>query len=327
MRRIPILAHGALLALGLPVLMLPMLISIAGCGSSKTGTDAAASAETTRLLQRIGPVDPDLDALIPSVFANLRADSTYYIGFAAGAGGASQSPKLTALHGISALSAVIYGPQRIRVDGADASSQQDIVRIDSLWSNNVSFSGTMRSDDGDMSITGTGGVVWHPATRPAPGTFAIVTVYGAKGVVNRRVDIVPAALAAGGGDATGGHRLQMWLDSRQLGRSVEIVLHVKRLAAALEGEYQPSGERFRIEIRNDLNETIWSSSTGKVFTQALMPVEPINVGQETEYRAIWSGYNEIEHAPAAAGTYRVVATIPATPAPYVLREELTLSGW
>jgi hypothetical protein len=182
----------------------------------------------------------------------------------------------------------------------------------------------MRTDN-EISVTGTGGVVWKPASFPAPGTYALVTLHAEHGNLGRIVEVV-----AGGSHQESqvehGKTLRMRLEVNDFAGSVELVLHVERIAPAPAGEYLPTSEKYRIEIRDALNETIWSSSSGRVFAQSTGPVEPINVGDEAVYRVTWNGNNEIEHVPAAAGIYTVQVTIPAKPTPYILREELVRRG-
>lgn len=120
--------------------------------------------------------------------------------------------------------------------------------------------------------------------------------------------------------------LAITLDVRTRTVGLEFLVRVERVAEAPEGEYLPSGENIRIEIENELGEQFWSSSAGKMFTQAITPVQPIRVGEFADYREYWDGRNTITGGRLTQGRYRVILTIPAKPKPYILREEFTWSG-
>jgi hypothetical protein len=139
----------------------------------------------------------------------------------------------------------------------------------------------------------------------------------------------PLPVESGGskqGDKQGDKVLNIWLESRDMGRGVEFTLHVERLAPPPAGEYLPSGEQFRIELESSVGETIWSSSHGMAFIQSIGEVEPAEVGKSVEYRAVFDGRNDMTKSKLAPGRYRIIATIPAKPHPYILREEFTWSG-
>lgn len=120
--------------------------------------------------------------------------------------------------------------------------------------------------------------------------------------------------------------LAITLDVRTRTVGLEFLVRVERRAEAPEGEYLPSGENIRIEIENELGEEFWSSSAGKMFTQAISPVEPIRVGEFADYREYWDGRNTITGGRLTQGRYRVIVTIPAQPTPYIIREDFTWSG-
>lgn len=120
--------------------------------------------------------------------------------------------------------------------------------------------------------------------------------------------------------------LTITLDVRTRTVGLEFLIRVERVAEAPEGEYLPSGENIRIEIENELGEQFWSSTAGKMFTQAISPVQPIRVGEFADYREYWDGQNTITGGRLTQGRYRAIVTIPAKPKPYILREEFTWSG-
>ena len=120
--------------------------------------------------------------------------------------------------------------------------------------------------------------------------------------------------------------IALTLDVRSRIVGLEFLVRVERLANAPEGEYLPSGENIRIEIENELGEQFWSSSLGKMFTQAVAPVEPIRIGEFADYREYWDGQNTITGGRLPQGSYRVIVTIPAKPKPYILRENFTWGG-
>lgn len=120
--------------------------------------------------------------------------------------------------------------------------------------------------------------------------------------------------------------LAITLDVRTRTVGVEFLVRVERTANAPEGEYLPSGEKVRIEIENEVGEQFWSSSAGKMFTQAIGTVEPIQIGEFAEYREYWDGQNTLTGGRLPQGRYRAIVTIPAKPKPYILREEFIWSG-
>lgn len=296
--------------LGGACLALLMAAMASGCSSTKSA-ESTGDNRLTKLAAPVGPIDPALEALAPRFFATPRPDGTYYIGFSANAGGSPTSPNLVALRGIHSLSAEIYAP--------------DNHRIDSLGTQAIIASGTMQGEGDQVSITGTGGVLWKPASTPPPGTVVLITIRGDHGMLGRLVTVVPDAWESAETDHS--RILHMSIESRDIGAgNVEFTLRVDRIAPSPAGEYLPTAEKFRIEVRNDLNEIVWSTATGKIYAQSTGAVEPIETGKEVEYRAIWNGMSEFDHAPAPPGTYSIIATIPAKPTPYVLREELTRSA-
>jgi hypothetical protein len=285
-----------------------------GCtGSSNSSGDAHVTSDTA-LKATLGtqPVDPALVALDPQFYvAYADGGRAYKLGFSMGAG----------------------SPVARRVRGLDARIMSDDSEIATLHTDEINTSGTSNTESGEMSGIMYGSMEWAPSDIPTPGTYVVLTLRGDSGVVIRRVEL--PGPPRGDGDNTPmpvveqiphDRILNLTLTSERRGAGVQFTLSVKRQAPAPAGEYLPSGEEFRIELRNANGENIWSSSDGRFFVQKVGTVEPATVGGEVVYRAQWDGRNDLLHAPAAPGTYRITATIPAKPTPYILREEFTWNG-
>lgn len=137
---------------------------------------------------------------------------------------------------------------------------------------------------------------------------------------------IPADTTAAQTQKPTSNPLAITVDVRTRTVGLEFLVRVERLAEGPDGEYLPSGEKIRIEIENELGEEFWSSSAGRMFTQATGPVEPIRVGEFADYREYWDGRNNITGGRLTQGRYRVIVTIPAKPTPYIIREDFTWSG-
>ena len=204
--------------------------------------------------------------------------------------------------------------------------------IASLRTDDINTSGTSNAESGEMSGIMYGSMEWTSPGIPTPDTYVVLTLRGDSGVVIRRVELPGPGVDEAGiapvadNDTPHDRILNLTLTSERRGTGVIFTLSVKRLAPPPTGEYLPSGEKFRIELQNANHENIWSSSAGRFFTQQIGTVDPPTVGGEELYRAQWDGRDVLMRAPAAPGTYRIVATIPAKPTPYVLREEFTWNG-
>lgn len=81
-------------------------------------------------------------------------------------------------------------------------------------------------------------------------------------------------------------------------------------------EYLPSGENFRVQIGAAKGSTLWNSGYGAMFTAALAKVLPENIGDAAKYETIWEGKSN-EGFAVETGLYRMSATVPSIPLPYL----------
>ncbi|MDB5035051.1 MAG: Intracellular proteinase inhibitor [Chlorobi bacterium] len=285
-----------------------LALSAAAChGSQSVARNEEAGQTAGKIIDANGHIDSALAALDPQFYVSPNEDTAgYVLGFSVGGGGSPDSPEMTALRSIRRFTAGIYG-----ADGAE---------IAHLTTDDIGRSGTASGGDGSVMVYAR--TAWAP--KNGNGAWALMSIETDRGSVTRRV-----AFPGTGADASQTRKnspLEMSLDAEPRGNSMEFVLTVRRTAAAPEGEYRPNGEQYRIEIMDDGGEVIWSSSRGLMFSQMVGEIAPKKVGEEITYRAIWSGLDYRTHERAAPGRYRIIATLPAKPAPYILREELTWSG-
>jgi len=290
----------------LPVaMMLAACALAAGCASPLKLAGDGREAEK----EAIGsdPVDVALQAQEPDFYVNYAGGTPgddYTIGFSVGSSPASQR--------IRSFEARIFNAYGSRL------AQITTDRIDA--------SGTANGSTGTVSGMIYGSTAW--SADVGAGTYAVLLLRTDSGVVARYVPFPGGEQAAAPTREAALHEriLAMVLTSERRGSGTEFRLSVRRIAAPPDGEYLPSGEKFRIDVIDGSGRTVWSSSNGRSFTQAIGSVDPAEVGAETEYRAMWDGRDDLAHGRAAPGTYRIVATIPAKPTPYILREEFTWSG-
>lgn len=249
-------------------------------------------------------IDPELEDLDP-IFTVTQVGEKYVLAVQASASGLSGSPAMTALRSIRSITFQIY------------SNDDDLA--DELTTEEFTTSGVMNAESGESSLTGSASVTWEG--NPGPDAYAIMIAHTPHGYVTRRT---PFPSGSGSASATSSIELDLELEDR--GPGVEFILTARRVAAGPAGEYLPSGEQFRIEIQNDVGETIWSTSQGRAYTQSTGPVEPQAVGEQKIYRVFWDGRSDLSRTTLSPGRYRIVARIPARPQPYMLREELNWSG-
>lgn len=273
-------------------------VMTAGCSGPSGSTE-----QSQRTGEKVTTTDPALEALDPA-FTVMQAGDRYSLSMQTAASGPSNSPSMVALRSIRSVTFQIY------------SSQGNL--LDELTTEEVTTSGVM-SENGESSLTGSAGISWEG--NPGAGAYAQMIVRSDKGAITRR-----ANFPAGTGTAAAHGSIDLDLELEDRGPGVEFILRARRTAPGPDGEYLPSGEQFRIEIQNDVGETIWSSSTGRAFTQSTGPVEPDEVGEEKVYRIFWDGRSDLSRTQLTPGRYRIVARIPARPQPYMLREELNWSG-
>jgi hypothetical protein len=284
-----------------------MLAVMAGCTGTKNsaGGDGPASHKV--------PVPPDsldqaLDQIDPKFNVSSDAPDQYYFAMLTGGGGKPEDKRMETLRGIQSVTFEVFGPDNTLIGTA---TTDDIVS-----------SGVMNGQTGEASLTLTASVEWSAPSTMAPGSYAVMTIHTRNGRIARRHPLPITQGALPQSDKV----LNIWLESRDMGPGVEFILHVERLAPRPDGEYLPSGEQYRIELESSVGETLWSSSHGMAFIQSIGEVEPAEVGQTVEYRAVFDGRNDMTKSKLAPGIYRIVATIPAKPQPYILREEFTWSG-
>jgi hypothetical protein len=277
-----------------------------GCKGSMQTADST-DARGAKGVATQDPVDSALERLDPRFTITQLDARRYSLNFTAGAGGAASSPAMIAIRSINSLAVQIYSG--------------DGTQLASLATQDVNTSGTVNTAGGGASVMAYGGIEWVPEKPIQAGTYALMSIRSEKGAFSRRVDFPARPIAARPADI-----LAMSIESSDRAGGVEFALEVRRLLPAPEGEYLATGETFRIELLNDVGETIWSSSRGKMFTQNIGSVEPSAVGATVTHRAPWDGRDYTTRGKAAPGVYRIVATIPARPTPYIIREEFTWSG-
>jgi hypothetical protein len=287
------------LSLSLPLLALAAL----GCGSSRTASGSSGPLDRAAIERSSSPL---YESLNPQFNVVPAPGGGYTFIFSAGASGTSDSPDMRALRSINSVTFTVYAP-----DGR---------AYDSLTTNDVPTSGVQNSGGG-ASLTATASAEWRPSDAPPPGTRVIARAYATDGVIVRMAEVPPLPPTA----TTRRDRLILELDVEERGGMTEFILTVERLAPPMPDEYLPSGERYRIELFDQGGQRVWSSSSGQMYTQALGPVVPEKVGERVVYRAMFDGMSDETHARLEPGRYRIVATVPAQPRPYVIREELTWS--
>lgn len=284
-----------------------LLVVAAGC----TGTKNSSSGEGERAVKVAVPtdsLDEALDQIDPQFTISTNEPGDYYFAMLTGGGGKPEDTRMGTLRSIQTVTFEVFGP--------------DGVLIGSRTTDDIVSSGVMNGETGEASLTLMANVEWSAPSEVAPGSYAVMTIRTSNGRIARRLPLPITQGAPPQSDKV----LNMWLESRDMGMGVEFILHVERLAPAPDGEYLPSGEQFRIELESSVGETLWSSSHGMAFIQSIGEVEPTQVGQTVEYRAIFDGRSDMTKSKLAPGRYRIVATIPAKPQSYILREEFTWSG-
>jgi hypothetical protein len=289
------------------IVALLMLVVLAGCTGTKNsaGGDGTASGKIS-----VSPdsLDRELERIDPQFTVSSNGPGSYSFMMVTGGGGRPEEKRMETLRGIQSVTFQVFSPDNRLIGTA---STDDIVSR-----------GVMNGQTGEASLTLTASVQWSAPSLVTPGSYVVMTVHTSKGMIARRQPLPVEADGVRRVDKV----LNMWLESHDIGPGVEFILHVERLAPAPDGEYLPSGEQYRIELENSVGETLWSSSHGMAFIQSIGEVEPAEVGKSIEYRAQFDGRSNLTKSKLAPGRYRIIATIPAKPQPYILREEFTWSG-
>jgi hypothetical protein len=287
-----------------------VLVIVAGCTGTKNsaGGDGEDGPASVKVAVTPDSLDEALDRIDPKFNVSSDAPDQFYFAMLTGGGGKPEDKRMETLRGIQSVTFEVFGP--------------DNKLVGSTTTDDIISSGVMNGETGEASLTLTASVEWSAPSALAPGSYAVMTIHSRGGKIARRhpLPITQGALPHSS------KVLNMWLESRDMGTGVEFILHVERLAPSPAGEYLPSGEQFRIELENNVGETLWSSSHEMAFIQSIGQVEPAEVGKTIEYRAVFDGRNDLTKSKLAPGIYRIVATIPAKPQPYILPEEFTWSG-
>lgn len=308
--------------------LLLVILALVGCSSSKNSSDTEGQGKdggnppenpTDRVIVSSldqkgkpvqpysGRIDPAIDALDVDFAVNVYATGEYSIYFSVGAGSNATEPAANAARSIDSFTVTWYAP-----DGS---------ALGRSGTSDISSSGTLNTETHRSSITVYGMTSWKPDAPLKSGSYAVAVVSGSNGGRARRLEL-PSSAPPRRGNARG---LNISIEPASRGAGVEFRITVERLAPAPEGEYLPTGEKVRVEILSR-GEEIWSTATGRMFTQMIGSVDPLGVGERAEYRETWSGRNQASGAETLPGRYDVVVTIPAKPTPYIIREEFNYGG-
>jgi hypothetical protein len=244
-----------------------------------------------------------LESLSPELTIFANEDGSYILGFNVFASGAATSPSMVAIRNIRSVGFAVF----------DA----DGTLIDSLSTEEVTTSGVMQSGTQRASLSASASVVYRG--RADAGSYVVMTAHTDNGMVARK-----RYFAIESDDDI--ESIHMHIETRTLNTGIRFLLHATRVTPPPQGEYLSSTERFRIEIESSYGETIWSSANGRFFSDTIKTVEPNEVGEEKVFEALFDGRSDVTHGPLSPGTYRIIATIPAKPNPYIIREEFTFRG-
>lgn len=276
----------------LPIIF-PMSVVLASCGGSRTDGGGL-------YMKRVGwtatDLDKDVGALKPQFVVEEGDGGGLYLGMTASAGGAEDSPQMRALNSIQSVSFIAF--------------DSDGNLLDSLRTDRIIRSGL---GGPESSLAASAGVTWNPAS-PIPQKLHLVMV------IRSSSGVWPKEVLTSFDAPLYSEPIVLDLDYAPRGKGLEFVLTARRVTETKGEEYLPSAEMYRIELFNGPTR-LWSSSGGKAFAQVIGPVDPDEIGEKIEYRAVWNG-TDATGAPARSGALTVVATIPAKPNPYTLRKEI-----
>ena len=280
----------------LTALSLP--IGMSACGGSKESTVGNS------YLKRIGLTPYDLDTgiagLNPEIVVQPNDDGTLYLGVLIGVGERERSMRLGTITELKSFSFIVFD-----TDGK---------WIDSLYTDDITRSGL---GGRATSIMASAGTTWKPDAA-APHRFRLVTLINTESGtwLKEVVATLPEMIAS--------DPIVLTLDPEEKSGGIEFILKARRVKEPPVTEQLPTSETHRIEIYEGPI-SIWSSSDGKSFTQAIGKVEPDDVGETATYKVFWNG-NTRSGTPARRGTYTIVGTIPAKPTPYTIRKEFEWGG-
>ncbi len=95
-----------------------------------------------------------------------------------------------------------------------------------------------------------------------------------------------------------------------------------RRAFVPRGEYLPSSEVFRIRVRDEHGEIVWSSDTDMAFLALVSLVQPQTLGRLHIYEMPWNG-RMLNGRRIKPGTYRAEFIIPSRPLEYSTSRDFT----
>ena len=276
------------------VLLLTALAFVSCGGSKSAGTGNS-------YLKRIGleptAMDKSIASLNPDMVVEFQDKGNIYLGMTAGGSGAGSSPAMKAIADIQSVSFIIFDDKG--------------TMLDSLYTDVITRSGIGEPESASLAVSA--GVSWRPRP-PAPQQYhMIMLIRSAQGAWMREVRTsfdVPLYTES----------LLLNLQHSRKGSGLNFTLTAERVMEPETEEYLPSGEMFRITVYSGPTR-LWSSSDGKMFTQAVGAVEPEKLGEKVTYEAFWNGAGP-EGQPTPSGALTIEAVIPAKPAPYILREEI-----
>lgn len=276
------------------VLVLPALASVSCGGSKSAGTGNS-------YLKRIGLEPTELDrsiaSLNPDMVVEFQDKGNIYLGMTAGGSGTGSSPAMKAIADIRSVSFIIFDDKG--------------TMLDSLYTDVITRSGIGEPESSSLAVSA--GVSWRPRP-PAPQQYhMIMLIRSVEGAWMREVRTsfdVPLYTES----------LLLDLKHSRKGAGLSFTLTAERVMEPETEEYLPSGETYRITVY-DGPTRLWSSSDGKMFTQAVSPVAPEELGEKVRYEAFWNGTGPAGQA-ATSGALTIEAMIPAKPTPYILREEI-----
>lgn len=303
--------------------LLAVFLLLAGCSGSKdtsAGDNAGGGADTleedlaakimvstmeakSRLLpQRAGERhDPALAGGGPQFTVNRYSDGSIAVFFTISGNGSIRS-------------------MTVRLSDSAGSS------FATATSTRIASSGTMNADTREASVTTYGNVlITHGERHRVENARITVELTSGEGTASWRLFLPGQDEANNGDDALEPPlRLALEIEPRDIG--LTFILRITRTGARPDGEYLPSAERFRIEIRSLSGHVVWNSSANVMFAQVIGVVDPARIGETIEHRAVWDGTTGSQGVDMPPGEYTVTATIPSRPLPYQIQKEFIYGG-
>jgi len=97
-----------------------------------------------------------------------------------------------------------------------------------------------------------------------------------------------------------------------------------RRIKAVDDEYLPSSENFRVEIFSEKGQMVWNSSKGQNFFMVISDLEPKKEGDSKTYEIIWN-FNNNDNKKVKLGKYFAYLIIPSKPENYKCRIEFEIN--